>query len=147
MTVYPKPNTQPIYPNKVLTWRVKLTNQVTPNTAIPNTLQTNPPLKLGTAGESGALIWAIQGAMCDQPDANIVLYSRREGDTDITPRGVLSLQTVPGSGLGIAVAPLPLILPNNQKGLHLEANEELFVGLYINVYALPIIVYAIGGHY
>ena len=149
MAVNPKPNTQPIYPKEIFTWRAKLTNQITPNAPISNTLLTTLPVKLGTARECGALVWAIQGGVGEEGKngLNIIIYSRRTGDTEITPRGVLTLSADAASGLGIYQTPLPIILPNAQKGLHFEAEEEVFVGLYDKSFILPVVVYMIGGHY
>ena len=152
MAVNPKPNTQPIYPKEIFTWRAKLTNQIVPFTSIPNVasgLFNTTPLKLGAAGECGAIVWQLQAAMGLNIEraCNISIYSRRKGDDDISPRGAFTLQILPGSFIGIATVDLTPILPNDQKAMHFEANEEVFVGLYVTGFTNPIVVYMIGGHY
>ena len=151
MAVDPKPNTQPIYPKKIFTWRVQLLNQITPYAPIPNIapgLFNQTPVKLGTAGECGALVWQLHAILCGNSDPlNIILYTRREGDTDIFPRSVFNMVRNVPIGNQIAVGALPVILPNDQKGLHFEANEEVFVGLVGPALAIPVVVYMVGGHY
>ena len=159
MAVKPKANTQPIYTKEIFTRRAKLTNQVVPLTPIPNVapgLLNATPVKMGTAGECGALVWNFQadiglnGASITSLTCFISLYTRREGDTEISPRGAYTLTnsySYGASGSRILTTELPTILPIQQRGMHFEANEEVFVGLYANSFVQPVMVYLIGGHY
>ena len=145
MPVYPKPNTQPIYPKKIFTWRGELLNQViTIPVPISNTLQTVLPIKLGEAQEAGALIWAFHIALPLPYYGHFHFYSRRTGDTNLVQRWMHLVNT--SDLFSFQVCNLPAILPNEQKGLHLEAGEELFVMMQIAVTS-PITVIAVGGHY
>ena len=158
MAVDPKPNTQPIYPKKIFTWRAKLTNQVVPLTPIPNVapgLLNATPVKMGTAGECGAIAWqfhadiglnGVSGALI----CYLSLYTRREGDAEISPRGAYTLTnsySYGASGSRLLTTELPTTLPIQQRALLFEANEEVFVGLYANSFVQPVMVYLIGGHY
>ena len=159
MAVKPKANTQPIYTKEIFTWRAKLTNQVVPLTPSPNVapgLLNATPVKMGTAGECGALVWGFQadiglnGVLTASVTCFISLFTRREGDAEISPRGAYTLSNgspAAAGGSRLLATELPTILPIQQRGLQFEANEEVFVALYQNTFAQPVMVYLIGGYY
>lgn len=151
MAVDPKPNTQPIYPKKLFTWKAEITNEIiNVPVPIPNVLQSTFPAipvlpkRVGIAGECGALIWAVHVSLVVTYIGHVHFYSRRVGDSDLLLRWSHLINTT--NTFSMQVCSLPPILPNDQKGLHLEAEEELFIAMQ-TVLPSPATVTVIGGHY
>lgn len=153
VTPFPQPNTQPIYPRTIFRWKGQLTNQTAPFNRLSQSITQLPPLLLGTAGECGAIIFQCYyytAPTGNPPGPYVFAFTQREGDNFLSPIGLLG--PLPGqenSGTGVKNGEYGFraILPNDQKALHLEANEKLFVAFDPSGYNAPTEVIAVGGHY
>ncbi len=145
MTTYTG-NTQPIYPGEVLRWKATVASQTVPR--VP-TVQV--PVKLGTAGENGAIIHRIDCQHLGNNIATVVrLYSQMAGAVAYNLELELDLTAVTTANETNAIAPvaftLPSILPAGNTGLHLASGESLYIALGTAI-ASGIIVTARGGNY
>jgi hypothetical protein len=139
-------NVQPIYPKDIIRWKTTLTNQV-----VPRSITTQTPILLGTAGENGAIIHAIDVRhLGDNVQSVARLWIKFAGDTAYYLENELSLAAISGSTNDVAIAPipftLPAILPNGNTGLHLEPGESLYAGLGTAI-ANGVVVSVRGGDY
>lgn len=140
------PNVQPIYPKTIIYWKAKLIAQVT-----PRDITTQTPVLLGTAGDNGCLIHAIDVRHLGDNVATVLrLYSKYSGDDEYFLENELTLPVVTGSSNAAAIASvpvvLPAILPSGNTGMHLEAEVSLYCALGTAV-ANGIIVTVRGGDY
>lgn len=140
------PNVQPIYPKNVIFWKAKLSNQVT-----PRNITTESPLLLGTVGDNGCIIHAIDVRHLGDNIATVVrLYTRYSGESEYFLEDELSLSAVSGSTNTAAIPEvpfvLPAILPSGNTGIHLEAGVDLYCSLGTAI-ASGIIVTVRGGDY
>jgi hypothetical protein len=140
------PNVQPIYPKNIIYWKARLLAQVT-----PRNITTETPLLLGTAGDNGCLIHAIDARHHGDNVATVVrLYTQYPDDTVYYLENELSLTAVTASNNTTAIAPisftLPAILPASNTGMHLEGGVSLYCSLGTAV-ATGIIVTVRGGDY
>lgn len=163
------PNTQPIYPDNPLVWHSRLSTQVNGFDPMANTA-VNPPVLLGRASESGALLEHVtffsqyetppagSGGSSGTPDPNgpvglgtvgderiVRFYSRRAGTTELVPIIQVVLSTV-ARQQGFRWGFFPII-PDPQVGLRLAAGEEIYVALNKAVPAPGLWVSVRGGHY
>ena len=168
------PNTQPIYPRTPLTWVARLTNQAT--ALDPQTTGTPPlvpPVYLGTASDSGALLEhvAVMSVKWDPGSGGGVSGGGGGGGSWNPADGPVGLRASAdpqrlrfytrkqGGELLMAIEfslnpdnpfqSLPWggmpILPQGQAAWRLEPGEELYVGLR---YPAPgINLFVRGGHY
>ena len=168
MAVSANPNTQPIYPNNPLVWHTLLTTQVNGYNPMAQTT-VNPPVLLGRASESGALIEHVSsfsmyvspppaaGGSAGIPDPNgaygfglasntfAQFYSRRQGTTELVP--IIEIPFVHTQRFQVSRwGPFPII-PDPQVGLRLGAGEELYVALSKAVPAPGVWISVRGGHY
>jgi hypothetical protein len=165
------PSTQPIYPNNPLVWHRALTTQVNGFNPMANTT-VNPPVLLGRASESGALLehlstfsmysapvagsggssggggTAADGAFGTGTVADplaLRFYSRRKGTTELV--SILELALNPASRFNAFRWAFFPIIPDPQVGLRLAAGEELYVALSKAVPGAGINISVRGGHY
>jgi hypothetical protein len=139
-------STTPIYPNSVIHWRTKLVGEVSPR-AIANTF----PIKLGTAGINGAIIHSISATPLGNNTASLLrLYSQKANGNAYELEIETNLPAITTASETAALTPvvvdLPLLLPNTNKGLHLEPGETLYAALSVAV-AAGINVFVRGGNY
>ena len=140
------PNVQPIYPKNIIYWKAKLIAQVT-----PRIITTETPVLLGTVGDNGCLIHAIDIRHLGDNVATVVrLYSKLAGDTEYFLENELTLAATSSSNNTTAIAPvsftLPAILPSVNTGMHLEGGVSLYCSLGTAI-ASGIIVTVRGGDY
>ena len=140
------PNVQPIYPKQVIYWKAKLIAQVT-----PRAITTETPVLLGTVGDNGCLIHAIDVRHLGDNVATVVrLYSKLADDTVYYLENELTLAATSGSNNTTAIAPfsftLPAILPASNTGMHLEDGVSLYASLGTAV-ASGVIITVRGGDY
>lgn len=163
------PSTQPIYPNNPLVWHTRLTTQVNGFDPMANTT-VNPPVLLGRASESGALLEHLStfstyvappvggGGSGGNPPADgdfgtgtvsapvaLRFYSRRKGTTELM--AILELVLNPATRFNAFRWAFFPIIPDPQVGLRLAAGEELYVALSKPVAAPGLVVSVRGGHY
>lgn len=140
------PNTTPIYPRDIFTWKAVLTNQV-----VPRTIITQTPVTLGEAGDNGSLIHTIYCRhLGDNVQTVARLWIKRTNDTLYFLENELTLTATSSTTNDAAIAPvpftLPAILPSGNTGLHLEPGEILYCALGTSV-AAGVIITARGGDY
>lgn len=140
------PNVQTIYPKTIIYWKAKLIAQVT-----PRDITTETPVLLGTTGDNGCLIHAIDVRHLGDNVATVLrVYSKYSGDDEYFLENELTLPVVTGSSNTAAIASIPVvlpaILPSGNTGMHLEAGVSLYAALGTAV-ASGIIVTVRGGDY
>lgn len=123
------PNVQPIYPKNIIYWKAKLLAQIT-----PRNITTETPVLLGTVGDNGCLIHAIDVRHLGDNVATVVrLYSKLADDTVYYLENELTLAATSSSNNTTAIAPvsftLPTILPASNTGMHLEGGVSLYCSL------------------
>ncbi len=140
------PNVQPIYPKSIIYWKARLLAQVT-----PRAITTETPVLLGTVGDNGCLIHAIDVRHQGDNVATVArLYIKFADDTQYYLENELSLTATSSSNNTTAIAPasftLPAILPSGNTGMHLEGGVSLYCSLGTAV-ASGIILTVRGGDY
>lgn len=156
------PNTQPIYPCKPLFWTSNLTTQV-PGYTPQAVSGLTPPVLLGTASPSGAMIHSVSAFSLYTPPGGVVdpalganglgpaggaieliFYMRKLGEelTTINAFNLLADNRLHSSRWGIYP-----IMPDPQAALILPGEAELYVGLGKPVPAPGLNVFVHGGHY
>lgn len=140
------PNVQPIYPKTIIYWKAKLIAQIT-----PRIITTETPVLLGTVGDNGCLIHAIDVRPLGDNVATVArLYSKLAGDTEYYLENELTLNATSSSNNTTAIAPvsfaLPAILPSGNTGMHLEGGVSLYCSLGTAI-ATGVILTVRGGDY
>lgn len=140
------PNVQPIYPKNIIYWKAKLLAQIT-----PRNITTETPVLLGTVGDNGCLIHAIDVRHLGDNVATVVrLYSKLADDTVYYLENELTLAATSSSNNTTAIAPvsftLPTILPATNTGMHLEGGVSLYCSLGTAI-ASGVILTIRGGDY
>lgn len=139
-------NTTPIYPKDVINWRIKLAAEVTPR-AIANTF----PIRLGSAGINGAILHSITATPLGNNTASTLrIYSQKANSSTYELVLEANLPAITTASDTAALTPivvdLPTLLPNTNKGLHLEAGETLYASLGVAI-AAGVNVFIRGGNY
>lgn len=140
------PNVQPIYPKEIIYWKAKLIAQVT-----PRAITTETPVLLGTVGDNGCIIHAVDVRYLGDNVATVArLYSKMSGETEYYLENELTLSATTSSNNTSAIAPisftLPAILPASNTGMHLEGGVSLYCALGTAV-ANGVILTVRGGDY
>jgi len=139
-------NTQPIYPNTIIQWRATLINQV-----VPRIITTQSPVKLGTAGDFGAIIHSIDvQPLGDNVATTVRIYTLESPETTPILQDELSIPGQSGSNDATSISrltfSLPDILPLGNKGLHLSSGMAVYCALGTAI-ATGLIVRVRGGNY
>ena len=131
------PNTQPIYPRNLFTWKKQLIDEI----IVGKKITTETPVLLGTAGVNGCIIY---NAQCKHlgvnPECTVKLFVRPLGSTDYFIENEIFMPAATTSPTELPSEPavnfaLPPILPNNASNtaLHLPPECSLFVALSVAV--------------
>lgn len=154
MTV--NPNTQPRFVKENLLWRVAFDHTL----KVPYEILTVPPLKIGTARDSGAL---IESVWIDAADAGYMALPLRfyfqDADEDeynyffgVTPNQGTAIN---GTDRAVQIKLPRLVAPvtgvtEPSRGLRMPAGSSLYVGFADSIVATPtgkLYLSVMGGHY